>query len=557
MAVSLEQRIKNFRKGIIESEDFLSMLKEARESRRFSDLSAIVVDATETSRWDVFRFLQKEVLHLGAVSVATLLKEAGFRDVKAVYEVLTPDYDYSGENPDFVGVSSIVTNLPYANKKIEEFRRRWPNALILAGGAGYAFNPNVAIKHGADACVVGKADYSLLEVLNRTVSAGLPGENLRESFLSSNAGDVQGVFEATNPLITTGFAPMVRDLDVLQIDYGLIQGEQAKSMRSIRDSEGCTHNCDFCSTVRLHQNKYRACSAERVVEEMRKAKEEGIRQAFFIGDHALARPYDKVVELCEAIRAAKLGMTWVCQATVRSIDDNLDKGIMQLLEKAGCSVLCLGMESIDDSDLKGMNAQGKNSYARSKRVFGALRDSPIEGHVMAVLPPIVDAEQRENMPFSAENSSEGIRIFREKVNHMVDFLIEYDARTAMFSSAVPLPGTKDTEKYFNAGIVLKKVGGKRVGFNKYNGQYVVASANPWESNNIMIGAYRRLYSWKYTFDPLFRDSRKNKLGQMLFRAIGKGTVFAGSHSKEAKEYMGALERGDFEFYKPGEKPIFD
>lgn len=555
MTVDLEGRVCIPSKVFVESDEFRRMLESAKASRRFSDLSAMIVDATETSRWDVFRFLQREVLHLGAVSVATLLDEAGFGNVKAVYEVLTPDYDYTKENPDLIGVSAIVTNVPYANRKIEYFRRTKPDALIVAGGAGYAYCPEIPIRHGADFVVKGKAEHALLALLNKIVSNREDGRSLRAAFLGLNNVNVQGVYDSTSSSVD--YASMVKDLDAVPaINYNLIQGKQSKNMRSIRDSEGCTNRCDFCSSVLLHRNKYRTVSVEKIVEEMRKAKQEGIGQVFFVGDHAFGRKYEEIEALTYAIEAANLDMSWVAQATVSSIYNNLDKGIIERLEKSRCSVLCLGVESIYDDDLAEMNADRKSSHEQLKRVLGVLRASPIEVHAMLVLKPIVDKDKRGILPFSAENTDEGIAKYRQEIDETVDFLKHYNVRSAQFHSAIPLPGTKSTQDFLDAGIVLKKVGGKLVSRAKYTGQYVVASANPLESHEIMRRAYEGFYSAGYILSPLvklFIPSPKNCLSQIFFRTLGRGTVYAHLHSKECKEYVRALEKRDFEFYKPGER----
>lgn len=559
MKTGLEDRIGHIPKGVIESEDFLRMVQEAKGSGRFSGLSAIVVDATDRDgEWDVFRFLQKHVLHLGAVSVATLLKEYGFKESKAIYEVLTPDYPYQKEKPDLVGVSAIMSNVSFANRRLEEFRRMWPDALLVAGGSGYTFDQAGAISHGAHAAFAGKAAYPLLEFLNRVASARLPGESLKNAFLRTDVGDISGVYVAGNPFSTAGLAPMVKSLDAVPAaDYSLIQGKQSKKVRPILDSEGCPGNCDFCSAVLLNGKKYRACSAERVVDEMIAARKDGARQVFLNGDDPLARPYGKIVELCDAIRGANLGITWFTQARMSDIYHNLDKGILDELERAHCSMLAIGMESINDADLKNMNASGKNSYEMSQAVLGALKKSPIEVHAMLIVKPFVKPEHRGNLPFSAEDSEQGIRDYRGEVKGLVDFLKKNNVRTAQFLSAVPAPGTEYPEKYLNAGILLKRVGDKRIGWSDYSGQRVVASSNPLESYNIMIGAYKDFYRWSEIARALSLEPPKSKLAHAFFTGgVGPATVYFGTHTKGTKEYLRALEKGDYEFYKPWERPDF-
>ncbi len=546
---SLEQRIARSN-VFLEPKKLAQMLESARGSGKFSGISALVVDATERSgAWDIFRLFQRSVLHLGAVSVATLLHTAGCKDVKAVYEVLTPDFDYSEENPDIVGISAIVTNVPFANKKMEYFRETNQDALIVAGGSGYAFNPHVALKHGADAVVIGKAEYPLLILLERVVEQKKQRESLKSAFDRIYTEDIEGIYTRHKEAID--FAPMVRDLDELPfINFDLIQGKQSKRMRSLLDSEGCVHNCDFCSTVKLNRNRYRMKSTERIVEEMRRAKKNGMSDVFFVGDHAFARGYEKIVELTDAIQKADLGIGWIAQTTIDSIDKNLEKGIIKALEKSRCHQLCIGIESINDADLHSSNASAKNSYEKTNRVLEALEDSPVEVHAMLIIKPFVEENMQVILPYSAPNTPEGITHLREEVIHTVDFLKRYKVRSAQFHSAIPLPGTKSADDFFRAGIVLKQVGGRLVDWSKYTGQYVVASANPFQSHQIMEDAYKRFYSPRYIAGSLFCQRGIEK---MLYRAVGRAITFVYCHGKEVKRYVDALAKGDFGFYNAGER----
>jgi radical SAM superfamily enzyme YgiQ (UPF0313 family) len=331
----------------------------------------------------------------------------------------------------------------------------------------------------------------------------------------------------------------------------------SKKVYVSRDSEGCPGNCDFCSDRELNGGKYRACSAERVVEMFREAKKRGFKQVFLNGSDPLARPYGKIVEMCDAIRDGNFGMTWFTQARMCDIYNNLEKGILDHLERAGCSMLAFGIESIRDEDLNGMNASLKNSYEMTKAVFEAMEKFPIEKHAMCIAKPLVLPEHRALLPFSAEDSEQGIRAFRGEMSELVDFLKKYKTRTAQFLFAVPSPGTKYPEMYQNAGILLKRVGDRRISWSDYSGQIIVASSNPLESRNIVIDAYREMYQWSEIIKAFSLEPPKSKLGHAFFTGIvGPATVYFGTHTKGAKEYLKALQRGDYEFYKPGEKTDF-
>ena len=93
MNADLERIVRPLPGTFLEPGEFVKSADSLRDSSRLSGLSALVVDASDKSGWGVFKILQRSVLHLGALSIATLFKNLGM-DSKAVYEVLTPDFYY-------------------------------------------------------------------------------------------------------------------------------------------------------------------------------------------------------------------------------------------------------------------------------------------------------------------------------------------------------------------------------------------------------------------------------------------------------------------------------
>lgn len=527
--------------------DFREMLEHARKSGKYSGLSALILDATNTEHWDVFRHFQSTALHLGAVSVASLLAEAGFGDVKAVYEVLTPKFDYSQLNPDIIGVSAIIANTPFANRKIRMLRKEKPDALILAGGAGYFFNPDMALDAGADAVVIGKAEYPVLQLLEKIVDRE-PEESIRSAFMKNCLTGIKGLYTGEGEPVP---ADMVMKMDdVPDADFGLIAGKTSKRLRTIISSEGCTvRDCEFCTAKLLNNNRYRHNGAEAVARKMKKAQEDGVKHVFIADDHFLGRGYSNFFEIAKTIRNAGLNVKWSAQLTMKSIYDRLNEGIVDLLARSNCSGVYFGVESIYDDELEQMNASKKTSYEMTKAVFEAFRDR-ISIHAMCVLKPFVKEGNPTNLDYAVEDTPKSRKTYRQRVMDMVDFLKQYGVRTAQFHSAVPLPGAKMSSRFFDAGIVLKKVGGMPVDWSKYTGQHVVASANPVESHNIMIDAYKRFYS----LGGMVSSALKQKFRQAFLRSLGKFIVFEHLNSPETRRYVKAIKSGDFEFYNPGEKP---
>jgi radical SAM superfamily enzyme YgiQ (UPF0313 family) len=561
MVITLERVLEeelDVEKGLQET------LREVRERGLFSDLSGVVIDATDTNSWDIFKKFQKHALHLGAVSVATLLKSAGFKDSKAVYEILEPDFDYSGVAADVIGISSIISNVPYANEKIKLLRATHPNALIIAGGAGYFFDPDVALLNGADMVVIGKAEFALVDFLKEVQSQRIDGESLLQSFWRAKPNDIQGVYTGDNER-TVARVPLMDEIP--RIDYSLVEGKQSKFMRTVLSSFGCTvRDCDFCSAHILNSGRYRFGSTERVVADVVKADEDGIGNVFVADDHMFGRGIKKIEELSIAFakkrkEGMKVGIS--AQATVDSIYQMIKAGTAHLLRKAGFSTFYLGVESVHDDEIDKMNASKKTSRKKLSDVLNWLCRAEIDAHAMCVISPIVGEEHSEKIPYSIPNNPGAIADYKVRMREAVDFLREHGVRSAQFHLAVPLPGAGMTKPLHDAGVVLKTVGGVPVNQSFYTGQYAVASANPLESDNIMRDTYKHFYrgmdaasSFWQAASIFVRGAKFKKVKRRVWNGFLKmaSRRIMKSHlgSEEVKRYRSALEEGNYQFYRPGE-----
>jgi radical SAM superfamily enzyme YgiQ (UPF0313 family) len=108
-------------------------------------------------------------------------------------------------------------------------------------------------------------------------------------------------------------------------------------------TRGCPYPCTYCNTPGLSGKKLRHRSVEHVLEELRFLKKTYSIARFSIGDDefTLDRPY--VVRFCEALIGSGLNLHWDCPVGVRL--DAVDPELLQLMEKAGCESVAVGIES--------------------------------------------------------------------------------------------------------------------------------------------------------------------------------------------------------------------
>ena len=122
-----------------------------------------------------------------------------------------------------------------------------------------------------------------------------------------------------------------------------------KNVAFVRTSQGCAFNCKFCSFPGAVAG-FRQRSIESIREELKQIHEIGIRYLAFTDDH-FAISQKRVKEICNMLLDEGFDFTWFAGIRASSITEEN----AELLARAGCRVLCVGLESGDDRILRLMN----------------------------------------------------------------------------------------------------------------------------------------------------------------------------------------------------------
>ncbi len=154
-------------------------------------------------------------------------------------------------------------------------------------------------------------------------------------------------------------APPIADYDTLpmpaydllpSLDPYFISAAAAKPFTIMYTSKGCPYSCNFCTVART---RWKARSAESVLEELRYLSEEyGIRTVSFF-DETFTMNRKRVEALCEGIRREGLDIRWYCNTRVHLVSPEL----LQTMRSAGCSGISYGVESGNQTLLDSMTKQ--------------------------------------------------------------------------------------------------------------------------------------------------------------------------------------------------------
>lgn len=109
----------------------------------------------------------------------------------------------------------------------------------------------------------------------------------------------------------------------------------------IQVSRGCPSFCTFCLTPAMTGTQLVQRDPARVVEETRECVERlGIRQVFYRADtFTMSRKW--VLEFCERMKEARLGVEWCCNSRA----DRIDPELARAMREAGCWLVSFGFES--------------------------------------------------------------------------------------------------------------------------------------------------------------------------------------------------------------------
>jgi radical SAM superfamily enzyme YgiQ (UPF0313 family) len=251
--------------------------------------------------------------------------------------------------PEAIGIS--VRNIDDQNRQnpvflLEKVRdvvnqcRSESTAPIILGGAGYSLFPDAVLAYlKADFGIEGdgEAVFPLLldRLLNGTDPSDLPGLHI--------GGRKGGVPPAFSESLNDCNFPVdeIRSFVDLQRDNVWIP---------VQSRRGCPNNCSYCGTFSIQGRKVRCCDPKIIVEGIRKLKEVGFHQFYFV-DNSFNIPESQALGLCRALRLLASEIQWRCIVYPERVREKL---VMEMAE-SGCNEVSLGFESGNKIVLRALN----------------------------------------------------------------------------------------------------------------------------------------------------------------------------------------------------------
>jgi len=275
--------------------------------------------------------------------------------------------------PDMAVVDTSTPSIYNDVKVAAKIKEILPDCTTVLVGPHVSALPEETLKldPGVDAVAREEYDYTVRD-LARAVEEG------------RDLKGVQGItFRQNGKILHTQDRPMIDDLDkipfvsrvyqrhlnVRDYFYAICQHPEV----TIITGRGCPHRCTYCVYPQTFQGRrYRARTAKNVVEEF-----EFIAETFpfvkevFIEDDTFTVDRKRCREICQGLIKAGNRISWTANARA-----DVDLETLKQMKKAGCRLLCVGVESGNQKVLnnikKGVSLKGIRRFFRDAKMAGIL-----------------------------------------------------------------------------------------------------------------------------------------------------------------------------------------
>jgi anaerobic magnesium-protoporphyrin IX monomethyl ester cyclase len=381
------------------------------------------------------------------------------------------------QTPDVVGLSVMTFQRRSAFRLVERLRRLRPGARIVVGG----YDPSLATEAwtgetpGVDFLVRGEGEETLSELL-RALETRAPLERIPGLSFRENGGFRHNPPRPIRPLEDDSLRLPNRKARVLG-GYTLL----GLPIDAVETSRGCTFDCSFCSIIAMRGRNFHRRGFERVIADIRDAREHGAR-AIFIVDDNITLDVRRFEKLCDAIVEAGLAdVEYVVQAMTSAIADH-GATLAPKMRRAGFRYVFLGIENVLEEDLGFLKAQAKNRRHEDGRAAGNATLQAIE-HIhrndMLVVGGLIVGNPGD--------TRESIEANLEFARRFVDW--------PYIQHPTPYPGTPMTRELLERGLILHER------LEEYDGTTAVVRSDALPADEIEFLRWRAERFMKLRYFP--------------------------------------------------------
>jgi hypothetical protein len=251
-------------------------------------------------------------------------------------------------------------------------------------------------------------------------------------------------------------------------------------MMGVYPARGCPFLCNFCSVIRIAGRRVRSQPIETTIQTLRAAKAAGVKLIIFTSDNL--NKYAEVKELMQAMIEEKLGLNFFCQCDTQVARQG---ELIELMRRAGCFQIFVGVESFDRDTLKGAH-KGQNRPETYHEIVRLCRESGTTSHFSNII------------GFPSQT--------RGEVLEHLDILRGMAPNTASFYILTSIPGTEQYADFLAQGLITEK------NLDRYDTTHLLfrhPNFSGRELSALLFRCYREFYDLGDTFRKARASYRNN------------------------------------------------
>jgi len=293
-----------------------------------------------------------------------------------------------------------------------------PGVRVLAKGAHFAaddLDRRTLERHPElDGVLRGELELTALELGQGKPLFDVAGLTWREGADPESAEGPGGPGEGTGRVVRNPDRAPALDLDALPWPARHLarsalytRPDTGEPQATIVTNRGCPFRCIYCLAPHTDGTRNRHRSVEGVVAEIRHCVEaHGIR-SFLFRSELFTQNRRWVLRLCRALREARFGIEWACNARVDTVDGEL----LRAMRSAGCWIVAFGVESGDPDTLERLRKRARPEDAL--RAVRACREAGVlsSAYLLVGLPWDTPASVEAQARFARELDPDVLEVF--------------------------------------------------------------------------------------------------------------------------------------------------
>ncbi len=142
----------------------------------------------------------------------------------------------------------------------------------------------------------------------------------------------------------------------------------------IETSRGCTYDCNFCSITLMYSKSFRKYTIERIIADIKDAKNNGAKILFFVDDN-ITLDSKRFAEICRAIIKENLNLKFGLQASIKGLSNNIE--LLDLMQEVGVEAVFLGIENNTQEGIEYLHKDNQLKVDQTEIVVSQLKERNI------------------------------------------------------------------------------------------------------------------------------------------------------------------------------------